>query len=884
MIWLRCQNKMFNAKCSMQNAKWPALIILHLSFCILHSLPDCCQAAPTNAAEPQSAGISGDRYVYEVSRLRQFDDSRLPMALSVAAVIALVAVVWYLYRRDTAELARPLGVGIALLRLVALAGLFVFFLGIERRTTREIVHNSQVAVLVDASQSMGLSDNEGTASPATRIAEVTAALADTPLIADLRKTHDVNVARFDEEVAPVITLPKENRVGTAHLEQPQELPAVGGAGSTENVPRKPSESDGTPSVPATIDWSTELQPRGAQTRLGQALADQLRLYRGAPLAGVIVISDGAQNAGIEPGAAVEAAKAAKVPIHTIGIGSTEVRRNVALRDLLVPTRAFPGDTINVTGYIQASGYAGKLVQVELTRRRADDPSGSGSVIASEDVVAGPDNEIVAVSFDVEPEEAGSFVYHLRVVAPPNDSNPRDNQREAEVEVVERKTRVLLFASGPMRDYQYLRNQLFRDKTMTVDVLLQIAQPGISQEANEILDRFPSTAEQLFQYDCLVAFDPDWTELDIDQVELLEKWISNEAGGMITVAGPIHTSKWLRSTEHAKVRNLYPVEFQERLTLLDESQYGSDTAWPLAIERPGREAKFLWLASTAEESESAWDSFPGVYGYYAVKGEKPGATVYARFSDPEAGLSDKRPVYFASHFYGAGQVFYIGSGELWRLRSVDPAYFEILYTKLIRHVSQGRILRGSARGTLLVERDRYELGETVVLRARLADAQHEPLLADSVTAQLIRPDGATDAVKMAAETDKPGMYTGQAAVLQEGTYQVALSIPDSEEEPLTRYLQVRVPDLERAQPQRNEKLLTSLAEETGGKYYKDFHTAVSGNNALKPLKDAIESRAEVKLLKDAPDRRFAEAQMHWLLGVIAGSLFLEWIIRRLNRLA
>jgi hypothetical protein len=129
-----------------------------------------------------------------------------------------------------------------------------------------------------------------------------------------------------------------------------------------------------------------------------------------------------------------------------------------------------------------------------------------------------------------------------------------------------------------------------------------------------------------------------------------------------------------------------------------------------------------------------------------------------------------------------------------------------------------------------------------------------------------------------------MYTGQATVLQEGTYQVALSIPDSDEEPLTRYLQVRVPDMERAHPQRNERLLTSLAEETGGKYYKDFHAAVSGDGELKPLKEAIESRAEVKLLKDAPDERFAERQMHWLLGVIAGSLFLEWVIRRLNRLA
>ena len=162
-----------------------------------------------------------------------------------------------------------------------------------------------------------------------------------------------------------------------------------------------------------------------------------------------------------------------------------------------------------------------------------------------------------------------------------------------------------------------------------------------------------------------------------------------------------------------------------------------------FERAGRDARFLWLANSAEESELAWSSFPGVFGYYSIKGEKPGATVYARVADPEAGLGDKLPVYMAGQFYGAGQVLYIGSGEFWRLRALDPAYFEVLYTKLIRHVSQGRLLRGSSRGTLLVERDRYELGETVVLRGRLSDERHEPLTVESVTAQVVRPDDSTD---------------------------------------------------------------------------------------------------------------------------------------------
>ena len=165
--------------------------------------------------------------VYEISRLRNFDDPRLPMALLTAGAIALVAVVWFLYRRDTVELSPPVRVGVALLRTIALAGLLVFFLGIERRTTSEIVHNSQVAVLVDVSQSMGLSAGDGpaTQSASTRIAEVTSAMADSPLIADLRRTHDVNIARFDRDVEPVVTLQKsqESRVES---QEPEGKPPV----------------------------------------------------------------------------------------------------------------------------------------------------------------------------------------------------------------------------------------------------------------------------------------------------------------------------------------------------------------------------------------------------------------------------------------------------------------------------------------------------------------------------------------------------------------------------------------------------------------------------------------------------------------------------------
>ena len=139
-------------------------------------------------------------------------------------------------------------------------------------------------------------------------------------------------------------------------------------------------------------------------------------------------------------------------------------------------------------------------------------------------------------------------------------------------------------------------------------------------------------------------------------------------------------------------------------------------------------------------------FPGVFGYCPVRGPKPAALVYARFSDPRVAQSGTGPVYFAGQFYGAGSVFYMGSAEMWRLRAVDETYFTQFYTKLIRHVSQGRLLRGSSRGVLLIGQDKYLLGNTVEVRAQLTNARVEPLNMPSVILQVVQPDGTSRTVR------------------------------------------------------------------------------------------------------------------------------------------
>jgi hypothetical protein len=802
------------------------------------------------------AGLPGDfaRRSFEWGRVQSPIDWLLPLA---ATLLVLVYVGW-LYRRDGGELALPLRLVLAGLRMAVFVALLVVYLQPQWRNEIDQVQNSRVVLLADTSLSMGLHDQDASAVPAepSRAQQLTAAFRDGDWLKRLQARHDVVVVRFDQDSQRLVTLDKAT-----------------------------SESgDGNAAGGDAFDWEAGLEPRGTETRLGQTLRQWVEAERSSPIAGIVVFSDGQQNAGVDPGAAIGLAREARIPIYAVGLGSLNQPTNVRISDFVAPARAYPGDRYSATGYLQAQGMAGKSVLVELTSRPADAPAGAeGKLEASQQVTLGGDGEVIPVKFDLTPAETGRRTLKLLVRPPASDRNPADNQQEADVEIVDHKTRVLLFAGGPSREYQFLRNQLRRDRDTIVDVLLQTGVEGISQDAHEILEVFPNDAQMLFAYDAIVAFDPDWRQLSAQQQELVERWVSDQAGGLIVIAGPVHTDGWAQDPATAKIRALYPVEFHRRLSMVGDSHYGSREPWPIELSRDGLEAEFLWIEDSGPASARAWADFPGVYGHYSVRGPKPGATVYGWFSDPRTREGNQKPVYLAGQFFGAGRVFYLGSGEMWRLRAGDDAWFERLYTKLIRHVSQGRLLRGSHRGILLVERDRYLLGGTVDVRAQLSDNRLQPLELPRVELDVGLPDSTHQTVALAADPSKKGNYRGQFTVRKEGVYLIELPVPESDER-LVRRIQVKVPELEREKPQRNDALLSELAQKTGGLYYIGLKPALLGGGddaKSPPLIDVLRDQSRTITTISRPTPLWSN---QWTMFLLVGGLCLEWLVRRLSKLA
>jgi len=430
----------------------------------------------------------------------------------------------------------------------------------------------------------------------------------------------------------------------------------------------------------------------------------------------------------------------------------------------------------------------------------------------------------------------------------------------------------------------MRNVLHRDPRFAVDVLLGTATAGMSQDARRILDGFPPADEPLTAYDAVVAIDFDWRSLEPAALARLERWVARQAGGLVLIPGGIHADAWLGGAGVVPLRDLFPVELR-RPGQLPATTGGHEEPMPLEFTREGLDAEFLWLAAGRDSSAAVWADFPGVFSCHPTGGAKPGATVYAHVARAATAGGEPRPTYLASQFYGAGSVLYVGSAELCRLRAVSDSAYDRLVPQLVRHVSQGRLAQGSRRARLLVDRDRQPVGGTVQVRLVVAD---ESLFAAAASrppaCRAIGPDGATTAVPLASEPDRPGTLAGSFVARQEGSWRLEVDLPlGLGDEKLVRRLQVQLPDRELARPRLDRPLLEQVAAATGGT--ARFPPAGGWTAAdAAAVAAALPDRSRREYETGAPDMAFKRQLNTALLAVACGCLCLEWLVRRLAKLA
>jgi hypothetical protein len=275
-------------------------------------------------------------------------------------------------------------------------------------------------------------------------------------------------------------------------------------------------------------------------------------------------------------------------------------------------------------------------------------------------------------------------------------------------------RILILSSAATREYQFLRNLLAREqeaKRLSVRIHLQsIGEERIRSRDMDSLERFPTqlkakddTKEErdksLQSFDLIIAIDPDWLKLKEEQRKLLADWVA-AGGGLIVVGGPIHSGQLVPPLKQASLQviaDLLPVQLES----LARVERETDQAKRLNFGSVKREMTFLKLNAEGLTDLAGWDEYflakrvkgeesklaQGFYSAFPVKAVRKGALVLARLGSPD-GKEEKAVPYLATWAVEQGQVFWIGSGETWRLRQTKEAYHQRFWNELIRFVSLG----------------------------------------------------------------------------------------------------------------------------------------------------------------------------------------------------
>ena len=868
-------------------------------------------SVPVTQAATQT-GTQIDTQAFQPTELDR-PETTTGILLLFGGLAALIALTVRTSLQDSRFLQRSSRIALLVPRLILLLLLLVIVLNPQKRTQLSRVEKSRVGILLDTSLSMAWPANDEAGGPAndeaggraeergseggdqeqpetsgpaengTRADAALKSLVESGVLAELSQTHSITFYTFDSQLAGPWAIVSDNSVRFVDIESKATTTSANATSNaaTMSLDEKSDDAHKIADPSAIAKWQRILQPRGAETRLGDSLYQMIGQITGRTLSGVVVLSDGQSNAGLNVEPARVRAERTGTKLITIGIGSQKPQMNLWIAGMQSPTDVHQGDPFDVNIMVQGTGAAGQQGTVRLFQQSTDGDGKDRRQISEQTIEFTDDTLPTSIRFNQQLTVPGKYDFVIRIesAAGATEMTLEDNERRRTIEVNDRRMKVLVISSGPMRDYQFVRNALFRHSGVESDVWLQSVTDEnvgfVSQEAKTLLTKFPATEAELFSYDVIVAFDPDWSRLSSEQQTFLNRWVSDHSGGLVVVAGEIFTPKLAQDSDaYRDISVLYPVLLNRMLPEMQLTQR-ADEPWPLTLTQEGRATEFLKIAdATGNASVDLWSTFKGIYRSYPVRGLRDGAVVLLEYGNPRARTELGQPPFLASQFFGTGRCIFIGSAETWRLREISSEGHQRFWTSLIREVGQGRRSRGTARGLLLLDRTEVAPGQPVNIRAQLYDARLQPLVMESVPLNIVDSEGKAVSIPDRLNADGRGasQYVSSFRPTRSGAYRISVPIPESSDV-LQTTIDVVLPNLESQNPTQNAELLTNLTKETQGQYLS--LSQISTLPSL--LTDQSQPVVVDERLQTLWDRG-------WILFLMVTLLAFEWILRRVWRLS
>ena len=643
-------------------------------------------------------------------------------------------------------------------------------------------------------------------------------------------------------------------------------------------------------------WTSQFTVDGSVTALGVALLDLNRKRGATPLAGIVLVSDFNQNAGIAP---ETVATQLQTPLYCVGVGDVQTR-DLAV-DVQLPPMMKKDEKSVVTVALRQEGFTGEEVTLRVFARQTEESEpqavatsgGAGSADAQdsaqpahspasagsselkkeapvgevifEDVVtlSGP---VIHREVPYVPKAAGQLVITAEVAPLPKETLTENNRITRQTYVREYYVRVLFIEDEPTWEWRFIKEVFHRDPLVGPEgfrTYLRSADPRVRAENPLFLPTLALPRREFFTYDVVIIGDVPASAISRSMMEMIREFVTEMGGGVIFNVGPrFSPGQWTDTP----LNDLLPVEIAP-LTRLRESSF-----------QPQRTPEadlfdFMVLGQNAEENARAWDNLGKLVWYYPVIRVRPLATVL--LAHPRDTCADGRtpqPL-IAAQKVGRGEVIYVGFNELWRLRrKYGDLYYRQFWGQLIHRLAIQHALGVDKRFVVRSDHKQYRSGDEVRLLVEAYNADYRPLTEDQIPggqleAILHLPAGAGGQTRRIPLTLlRPGQFEGRTTVFAPGEYRLEVHDPLTHRMVETSF-RVSSQSIEKQQARRNKELQDRLASLTGGQSYD------------------LPQLAE--LLRNLPQRREKETEIvevelwnSWLFFVlVVGCLLAEWALRK-----
>lgn len=699
---------------------------------------------------------------------------------------------------------------LATIRATAVAMVLGCFLGPTVVVASAVAQRNVLAVVLDDSRSMRLRDVNGDA----RLAAMQRMFADTSaLMRELAQRFALRVFRFAADAGP-------------------------------------------------LSGAAMLTGSGARTDLAVALDVTREDLAGMPLAGMVVVTDGADNGGGDLGAALLALRARRVPVYTVGVGQERFARDVAVERVTSPATVLAGSTVLLEAAIGVRGASGEKTTVTA--------EANGRIVATEEITLPNGGDLARVRLRIPPLAPGTYRLSVRVRPVSGETITENNAYHTLLEVRAGPARILYLDGEPRPEFAFLRRAVADDSSLQVVGLMRSADRkflrlGVS-DSLDLVSGFPASRAELFKYRALILGSIESSFFTGDQLRMLADFVSQRGGTLLALGGRASLSEGgFADTPMAEV---LPVALQRT---------GADTgAPPLVVAVHPTSAGLAFAALQLRRSEAAnaarWDSLPPLTAVNRLGPLRSGATVLLNGRVGDQGL--EVPLFaFQRYGRGTGAVFGVQDTWLWRMHasmSADDATHATLWRQLLRWTVEGV----PDQVEIAALPSRVGPGEPVTLRAHVTDSVYQDVNDASVTAQVTTPTGRKVDLPMEWSLREDGSYTGRFIADEPGVY--ALSARAHRGRDTTHSVGgALLADDQGADVQQAElraPLLRRIARETGGRYY--------------PLSDAKQLSDDVMYTEAGVTVRDARDlwDMPIVFLVLASLLAGEWTYRRRRGLA